>query len=421
MNRTPMVRSPLPRRRGVALLLVLGVVIMASVLGYAMLSSAAMNKQVSHNAAVSASAEGLAESGVNLAVYYLQHPDRSPAYEPYKTYPLSEAFDRDALFWQGTNGQFVDFGDPSVGQVKVSVSRPDETNRWQYHITAFGRAPGSTLDRRAEATVHVNAEYRFDHATLTNGDVLWPGQSRVEGDSYSNGGNGLRTGASITGRGFRRKSSTSSTSPQGGDWEPPVGAPRVLPKYSELRSYLKYELPAGQINSAKVLDSTTLGSPGLLGIGAFGGRLEPTTDNPAGIYYAPGDLTIYHDTQVNGTLIVRGNLKVLGHAIAIRAKPGFPALIVGQSVDYGLVSLGPTMRVYGVMYVAGRVDTSLLTLFPTLEVDGAMLVRGGTPVFPLLSTAGVRVTHNRELAHVPDFSEIGRTPISIAVLDWEAQ
>jgi len=110
-------RRTRPARRGVALLLVLGVVVMASVLGYAMLSSAAMQKQATTSAGAIAGAQGMAESGVNLAIYYLQNPGKEPNFPA--TYPQSEEYDRQRQYWRGTGGNFVDFGTPSVGSVKV--------------------------------------------------------------------------------------------------------------------------------------------------------------------------------------------------------------------------------------------------------------------------------------------------------------
>ncbi len=425
MNRTSTLRSPLlplplplPRRRGVAMLLVLGVVVMASVLGYAMLSSAAMTRQSSTNAAAAAGAQGIAESGLNLAMYYLQNPGAAPTYPT--AYPQSEEFDRQGGFWEGTNGVFIDLGSPSIGQVKVTVTRPNPAIRWRYRIQAYGRAPGSTLERRVEATTYVNSEFRFDHATLTSNDAGLGSKMRVEGDAYSNGGLKLNSGAAVLGRGTRRRN-VLSISPQLGWQNPPPVVPKVIPRFEEIRSYLKYEMPAGTARQATVLDTSVLGSSGILGIGAYGAQLGPTETNPAGIYYAPGDVTIHANSEILGTLIVAGNVSILGDNIHIRAASGFPALVVGGDVNFGVLSVAPTLLVEGVMYVAGRIDTGTL-LFPTLDVEGSLLAGGTSPFFiSLLDTSVLRVRHNRDFATVPDFSEVGRTPISVEVRQWQAQ
>jgi len=108
-----------PPRRGVALMLVMGVIVVAAVLGYAMLSHASLTQQVSANSTQTVAAQGMAESGVNLAIYYLQNPEKWKEYPT--TYPDTEKYDRDGKYWTGTNGQFVDFGSPSIGAVKVTI------------------------------------------------------------------------------------------------------------------------------------------------------------------------------------------------------------------------------------------------------------------------------------------------------------
>ncbi|HEV2293500.1 MAG TPA: hypothetical protein VGR35_06560 [Tepidisphaeraceae bacterium] len=405
------------RRRGVAMLLVLGVVIMAAVLGYAMLSSAAITKQASSNAAAAVSAQGIAESGVHIALYYLQNPDKAPGYPA--TYPNTEQYDRDRRFWTGTGGQFIDLGSPSIGQVKVAVTRVSEANRWEYQIESVGRAPGGALERCVLARSRVNAEYRFDHAVLTSYDVNYGQYMRIEGDAYSNGGLSIRSGGAVVGRGIRRKATLTSVLPTLG-WQAPPALPRVIPKFDEIRSYRTYELPAGTFNEATALTQTQLGRGGLLGLGGSAQLFEATPTNPAGVYYAPGDLTINSDVEFRGTLIVYGNLQIVGDNVRIRAAPGFPALVVGGNVKFGgVLTLAPKARVEGLMYTAGRLDAS--GLLPTLEVEGAMLVGGTSPLFPSLLDSYVRVWHNRALASIPDFSDVGRTAISVKTLQWQAQ
>ena len=60
--------------RGFALLVVVAVVALASVLGFVMLSSATLQNRASANQGRLTSADYLAESGLNIAMYYLQYP-----------------------------------------------------------------------------------------------------------------------------------------------------------------------------------------------------------------------------------------------------------------------------------------------------------------------------------------------------------
>src|SRR5271156_3838177 len=76
---TKMIRTaPRRRRRGMALVLVVAVLAVAAVLGYAMLSANTLQAEISSNLMNAAGAEYVAESGVNVGMYYLQWPASAP-------------------------------------------------------------------------------------------------------------------------------------------------------------------------------------------------------------------------------------------------------------------------------------------------------------------------------------------------------
>jgi hypothetical protein len=78
----------------IALLMVVAVIAIASVLGYVMLSTASLQNHAGANQVKVLSADYLAESGLNIAMYYLQYPDRAPA--------------RNADgYWSGMNGEYT--------------------------------------------------------------------------------------------------------------------------------------------------------------------------------------------------------------------------------------------------------------------------------------------------------------------------
>ena len=404
------------RRRGVAMLLVLAVVVVASVLGYAMLSSAAMTKQANTNAAITASAQGMAESGVNLALYYLQNPDKAPTYPTVPTTDLNRQ-----LYWQGTNGQYIDIGSPAVGSVKVAVTRTLVSNRWQYEVTAYGRTAGSTLERKAQATLLVNSEYRVEHAAVFNNDVTLPGNTRIgtagmnNGDVYSNGALVIRTGGQVLGRATRRKITATAVQPT--SWViPPPALPKIVPTFAEVRSYQTYELPKGVEYNAAAIVGTSLAS---------GTILQPTASNPAGVFIAPGNLTMHSGSEVHGTLIVHGTLTFAGallggNTFIHSAQPGFPAVVVGGNMIFGSpLGIAPVAKIEGLAYVAGKVDGT--GLLPTLNVKGSLMAGGTTPTFLTLPLSYLVVNYDKSLAWVPDFSEAGATPISVRVLEWQAQ
>ncbi len=406
------------------MLLVLGVVVMASVLGYAMLSSAAMQKQTSTNAAASAGAQGLAESGVNLAIYYLQNPEKAPGYPT--TYPETENYDRGGMYWRGTAGQFVDFGSPSVGSVKVAVYRPDVTNRWKYEIESFGRAPGSALQRSVVATVHVNADYKIDHAVMFSQDAVLTNGTLIGddggGDVYSNGGVSIPGGGQLLGVLTSRKYLLTEVEPDRINLSP-AAVGKIIPRFDEVRSYTTYEFPKGTTNQSTVLAVSDIGA-------AYATkRLDPASGNAAGVYYAPGDLNLHAGAVVNGTLIVAGKLTIvpallLGGDVTLRAaQPGFPAVVVGGDLHFNAgLAVAPRATIEGLVYVGGRVDATG-GLVPTLDVRGALLAAGTTPISLTLGLldASIRVNYDKALAHVPDFTDVGRTPMSIKMKSWDAQ
>src|SRR4051812_37913003 len=94
-------------RRGAALLIVLGVVGVATVMGFAMVSSSALQAQAGGTLKYATAAEYLAESGGQLALYYLQNPGASPVAKPAGYYP-------------GETG--VSFGAGVAGSADVTVT-----------------------------------------------------------------------------------------------------------------------------------------------------------------------------------------------------------------------------------------------------------------------------------------------------------
>jgi hypothetical protein len=106
-----------PRRRaerGIAYLLVMIAVAAAAVMGWAMLSVSSLRAQVDVNALDGVEADGLAESGANLAIYYLRFPDRSPID------PVVGAAGNAHYPGQASIALFPD----SAGTVSVTVANP---------------------------------------------------------------------------------------------------------------------------------------------------------------------------------------------------------------------------------------------------------------------------------------------------------
>ena len=67
------------RRRGIALVLVVLVMALATILAYSLLSGSALQATAGGNAIAAATARAQAESGIHLAMYYILNPANAPA------------------------------------------------------------------------------------------------------------------------------------------------------------------------------------------------------------------------------------------------------------------------------------------------------------------------------------------------------
>src|SRR5688572_27914853 len=67
-----------PRARGVELMLVMKSLVVAGILAYSILASAALEAQSAANMRAAVQAESMAESGVSVAMHYLLQPQESP-------------------------------------------------------------------------------------------------------------------------------------------------------------------------------------------------------------------------------------------------------------------------------------------------------------------------------------------------------
>src|SRR4051812_19980955 len=91
-------------RRGIALLLVLSVLAVASILSWSMLSAASLRARVDVNAQDATNAKLLADSGVSYGLYYLRYPEKAPValtVGPYNTYYAGQ---NGLTLWQGASG-----------------------------------------------------------------------------------------------------------------------------------------------------------------------------------------------------------------------------------------------------------------------------------------------------------------------------
>lgn len=377
-------------RPGFALVHVIVVVGIAAVLGLAMLSSSALQAQQGANARLAAEADTLAESGVNLAMYYLQYPARAPLLK--------------SGYWPGATDMALGTG--GSGTVDVTVFR-DTSDPQVYYVTSTGSAApaaGSAqqFERTVKAKLRVRPGLQVRHGLLTGGDVTLGLNVKVTS------GNVMIDGA-LTNYGIILDTAWARSFPvlgSIGTWlllspsaKVNVPRPETIEKYETYVYADGHSYPRETLTMASVA-STTLG---------------PSTQNPLGIFWAEGSFTLGDNVTINGTLIVEGDLIVNGGNIKITAPAGQPALIVAGDIR---TRSNRSMTVNGVTWVGkairGDSGTSLLT---TLGFNGALMFGGGGGN-AIDASAGttVDIRYDPTRVAVPDMDkELAR---SVTVLRW---
>lgn len=400
--------------RGIALVLVVSAVAIASVLGFVMLSSAALQTRAAANQGRLGAADYLAESGLNIAMYYLQNPDKAPGY--------ATNFGGTG-YWTGTGG-YISLADSVEGTVNVSVTR-DASDIWTYEIVSTAQAGtnvSTKLTRTTGARVYVRNEYVVKHAAAFNGNTTLQSFITVNGDVWSAKNFGLRVGSPqstvngtvycktlSTGVGFIVPSSFSNALPTADLPAPSTGT-------NGLNKYATY-----------TINDVTYSRAGITGSSLGNTTLSPTGSNPAGIYYkdasSGGDFQLLDNTTINGTLIVDGNVSVRGSNITINAEHGYPALIVSGYLE--IQQPAKSLTVNGLCYVGSQLRTNTTTtpspasLISKLTVNGGLLM-GTTGSSNIMSGYNIitAVTYNASKSKAPDMTANYRVPKGVSIVRW---
>jgi hypothetical protein len=377
------------RRRAFALVHVMIVVAMASVLGLAMLSGSALQVQQGINARLAGEADALAESGVNLAMYYLQYPSRAPALK--------------SGYWPGGTGMTL--GAASHGTFDVAVSR-DMSDPQVYYVTSTGKAssgagaPGQ-IARTVKAKLRVQPGLQVRHGLLAGGNLtlglnvkVTSGNVIVDG-SLANYGIVLNTAWA---RSFPVLGSILKWLQLSAEAKVELPRPATIEKYdayvyADGRAYPRERLAVSAITS------TTLGSH---------------SANPLGVYWSEGGLTLGDNVTVNGTLVVQGDLILNGGNVKITAPPGQPALIVTGSIR---TRSNRSMTVNGVTWVGGSITGDAgLSLLTSLAFNGALMFGGASSVIDASAGTTVDVRFDPTRVNVPDMDkELAR---GVTFLRW---
>ncbi len=321
--------SSIPRRRGVALLMVLLIVLAITILATGFLARADTELACGTNVLLRLQMDQLAESGLEHARGLVLHPQDVPA-----------------AFWaDGVAGQQLVATSRDYYDLRVSWDPNRTTDRCTYDITSesYRLVDGQrTAQGRLAATLRLDPCIALEVVANTS---LWSGVN-VYGDVYAR--NNLINNGAIAGDIFAV--SLAGTGTQTGQLNPqtlslawpPVTAAYVNPLYPTC-TLVDANLPAG-------------------------------LRAPNSIWRRVGDLNISGTANIKGMLLVSGNLTIAASASAsqIIAAPNLPALYVGGNLTIENLN---TLQIEGLVVVDHDVQISATAA--NIRVTGGLFV-GGT-------------------------------------------
>jgi hypothetical protein len=399
-------------------MLVVAVVALASILGLVMLSTATLANRASANQGRMFSADYLAQSGVNLAMYYLQYPDRAPAAQV-----------NASGYWGGTSGDIA-ISSAVQGTVNVTVTR-DASDSWTYEVVSTGTAgvqSDTAISRTTGARIYVRNEYQAHYAAAANIDFNAKGFT-ITGDVYSNKNLSLQMEAirptSVTGVGHcKTKTSGAGYATPSGSWDIVTNPPYGSPSSGDLNLYKTYKVIDVTYNCDTIPAATT-SLTGTLGVVTK----TSSASNPAGIWYrdgaAGGTFTLNDSVTINGTLVIDGDLTINGANIVITPNAGYPGLIVTGNLKINQALRSITVN--GSTYVGKQLQMAVVTVpsglaqYSKLTINGALLMGTST-----LSPTGLGyniytiINYDATKAKSPDLSSAAqlRYASGVSILRW---
>lgn len=285
-------------RKGVALIIILLFVAVVTVVGLGFIVRGDTELLYGRNMAIKADMDYIAESGLEHARGLILNPQDVPA------------------DWAGVTGAQINPGSDDYYDVSVTQLSP-----FNYRLTSFGyRQEGGEVTARESLTAELrlnpcivywqSAKEDFTEAIVINGDIYIGdniiNMGSIFGDVYSAKQLGAPSPGYIEGQVYGNLSA------------PPISLPGISQDDFKLSYYI----------------GTTSYSVGQIAPGTQTGiTLAPSATNPAGVYYCDGSLDIEGDSFINGTLVVKDDLKIKSTGVlTIQSVKNFPALIVGHDL-----------------------------------------------------------------------------------------
>ena len=323
------------KREGTALLVVLFIVMAITVLSLGFLSRSDVELACGKNMILRTQMDHLAESGLEHAKGLILSPQ-----------------DVDTEYWQGDVRQQLVTG--SDDYYDVDVVKLAECN-YQINCTAYKERNGERVGRSG-----LMAELRLDPciAFWAGADASISQRITVNGDIYCSGH--LSGGGYVDGDVFASGNITASDV-TGKKNEAVAEAPVTWPG-----------LQVGDFSSTYYIGSTVYSTYIEDSNVHPGGNFIPSAGNPAGIRYCSGEVELPDNVNIEGTLVVNGDLRVSGVNNVISAVKNFPALLVSGEV---VIEDGGTLEVRGLAQIGQRITVS--SGARNLNINGGLFIANG--------------------------------------------
>jgi Tfp pilus assembly protein PilX len=386
------------KHRGMALVMVLSVIGVCTVLGYAMLSSTSLQSQMSANLSTVSSADYVAESGINIGLYLLTNEAEGPSGFLVGNGP-----------WTMSNVTVNGAGDKVNITVSKALNASNVVIASTYDIQATTQG---TIARTLKARAKIETAYKVRYAISSNPTVTIMDSSSATGTLAIESATSvvIERGGSVTGAivapSLTKDTGTPAAIHTGTHYQQ---SGQSVPSLAQVNDYVN-------ASNQYVIDGVTYTATVLSGTQNSVTRV-PTATNPAGIFILSGDATITSNVQITGTLIVKnGRLTLNGSNNTItRAAAGYPALIVDQ--DISVSGKNRTLTINGVAYTGEGITRPNNNDGSQITINGALLIYSGG--IDSSYNGDIDVNYNSALVDVPSFSTINAVPETVRVIDWE--
>lgn len=348
------------KQQGAALLIVLFVVMVIAVVSLGFMSRSDVELACGENMMLRMQMDHLAESGLEHTKGLILSPQ-----------------DIGTEYWVGDVGQQLVPG--SDDYYDVNVVKLGECN-YQMTCAAYREKNGESICRSS-----VTAELRLDPsiALWCGADTSVSDRITVNGDVYCNGD--LSGSGNIGGDVFASGGITA-TNVVGRKNETVTEAPVTWPGL-QVGDFGSQYYKKSILYSTYIVDANV--HPG--------GTFLPPAGNPAGVRYCTGDVELPGNVNIQGMLVVNGNLKVSGANNVITAVKNFPALLVSGEV---IMEDGGALQINGLAQIGQRLVISDGAENVDIDVLGALFIAAAGIDGAVSSTVFVDITSGPLIAAI---------------------